>query len=76
ARFADATRLVHVVFSPAARRPTSSSTLAMGAATLWAVEPDADVVVEIDPASGDVHRREPVGDRSRTVAIAGDRVLV
>lgn len=75
---ADATRLVHVVFEPSARRPTSSSTVAYDAATgtVWTVEPDADVAVAIDGANGESRERVAVGDGPRTVAVAGARTLV
>jgi YVTN family beta-propeller protein len=69
---ADATRLVHVVFEPAALRPTASSSIAYDAARdrVWAVEPDADLVTVIDATTRALVTRIAVGDRPRTVAIA------
>ena len=75
---ADATLLVHVVFAPAARRPTASGTIAFDAARreVWTVEPDADLAVVIAAGTGAPRAYIPVGDRPRTLALAGDRVLV
>jgi YVTN family beta-propeller protein len=74
----DATKLVSVVFEPAAVRPTASSTIAYDAARdrVWVVEPDADVVTVIDAIGRNRLRTIAVGDRPRTVAVAGDRILV
>lgn len=73
-----ATSLVHVVFRPRALPVTRSSSIAFDAATnrVWAVEPDADVVVSIDAGSGEVIERIAVGDRPRTLALEGSRVIV
>lgn len=76
ARDESATLLVHVVFAPRALPVTRSSSVAVDAAgRVWVVEPDADVVSVFD-AEGALVRREAVGDRPRSVAIAGDRALV
>ncbi len=76
AREESATRLVHVVFRPRAIPVTRSSPIAIHEGSVWSVEPDADLAVQIDAATGAVLRRIEVGDRPRTLAIAGDRVLV
>ena len=76
AREESATLLVHVVFTPRALPVTRSSSVAVDAAgRVWVVEPDADVVSVFD-AEGALVRREAVGVRPRTLAIAGDRALV
>jgi cytochrome c peroxidase len=75
---AEATHLVQVVFEPALRRPTQSSSIAYDAALdrVWAVEPDADTVTIVDAVSRTLALRVAVGDRPRTVAIAGDVAIV
>ncbi|MDQ3035750.1 MAG: hypothetical protein M3Y87_25325, partial [Myxococcota bacterium] len=74
----EATRLISVVFEPAASRPTSSTTIAYDAARdrIWVVEPDASVVAVIDAVGRTRLRAIDVGARPRTVAIAGDLALV
>lgn len=70
------TLLVHVVPRPAALAPTRTSAIAVSAGgDVWAVEPDADRVVAIS-AGGELLHEVDVGDRPRTVAIAGERTLV
>ena len=70
-----ATKLVHVVFAPRALVPSRSSSIVLEAGRIVAVEPDADLVV-VMAEDGTVARRVPVGDRPRSVAVLGERLLV
>ena len=76
AREESATLLVHVVFPPREVPVTRSSSIAVDGDSVWAVEPDADLVVELDATTGDLRRRVDVGDRPRSLAIAGDEVFI
>jgi DNA-binding beta-propeller fold protein YncE len=76
AREESATLLVHVVFRPRDIPVTRSSSIAVDGDSVWTVEPDADLVVQLDATTGEVRRRTDVGDRPRTLAIAGDQVFV
>jgi YVTN family beta-propeller protein len=75
---AEATMLVHVVFEPAVRRPTWSSSIAYDPALdqVWVVEPDADLVTVIDAVTRTLVTRVEVGDRPRTVAISEGTAVV
>jgi DNA-binding beta-propeller fold protein YncE/cytochrome c peroxidase len=75
---AEATRLVRVVLEPDALRPVQSSTIAYDAARdrVWVVEPDADAVTAIDAVARTRLRTIGIGDRPRTVAVAGDAIFV
>jgi len=69
------TTCTSLVASP---RPTASSTIVYDGERdrVWVVEPDADVVTVIDAIARTRLGTIAVGDRPRTVAIAGDRALV
>jgi YVTN family beta-propeller protein len=75
---ADATQPVSIVFRPSTPRPTHSSPIAYDADRdrVWAVSPDSDTVAVIDAATLELVAEIPVGDRPRTVAVAGDVALV
>jgi DNA-binding beta-propeller fold protein YncE len=73
---AEATKGVSVVFRPQDPRPTHSSPIAADGARVWVVNPDADTVAVLATEPPALLAERPVGERPRSLAVAGGVVAV